>query len=271
MAGRIETDQDTSSSQVGETPVPASRGTGSIVSGHEGLMSRPETPGLGGTDGQPDQVQEEVQHDKAGRDPEDILEVARRQKVQQSSQGQHDFGTDPLNGAELDIGGLRWEVDTEHGDLRKHVVDSTLCVHGTESRPGCGTPPGHDETEQPAEAGTASFGSPEIDGSSRGRCRTHFRDDRSRDEGEDHGDQVAGPVGQVTASRDTCAEGDTHSTDEVQGSCKALAGGRVKGHSTHQTSWQSSQTKCTSDGEPVVVRLTITQITTPSEPNHTGL
>lgn len=215
MAGRIKANQDASSSQVRETPVPARRGTGPIVGGHKSFMSRPETPSVGGTNRQPDHVQEEVEHHNAGREPENILEEARRQKVQQSSQGQHDLSADPLHSAELDIPSVRREVDIEHGQLSKHVVDSCLGVAGAESCPGCGTPPSHNETEQPAKSGTTSFGSPEIDRSSRRRRRAHLCNDGGRDEGEDHGDQVAGPVGQVTTGRDTSAESDAHSTDEV--------------------------------------------------------
>jgi hypothetical protein len=39
-------------------------------------MSRAESPGLGSADRKPDEVQEEIEHDESGRDPEDILEVS---------------------------------------------------------------------------------------------------------------------------------------------------------------------------------------------------
>jgi hypothetical protein len=38
-------------------------------------VSSAESPGLGSADGKPDEVQDEVEHDEAGGDPEDILEV----------------------------------------------------------------------------------------------------------------------------------------------------------------------------------------------------
>ena len=65
VTGGIESDQDTSGSQVRQTPVPTFRCTGSVVGCHESLMGGTEAPGLGCSDGQPDEVQEEVQHDEA--------------------------------------------------------------------------------------------------------------------------------------------------------------------------------------------------------------
>lgn len=188
MSGRVEANQDTGRGHVGQTPVPTSRGTSPIVSGHESLLSSSETPSVGSPNREPDQVQEEIEHDHAGREPENIFEEARGHEVQQSSQAQHDLGADPLDGAKLDIGCLCREVDVEHSDLGEHVVDSGLGVAGTERCPGGGTPPSHYETEQSTESGTASFSSPEIDGTCGWRRRAHFGNDGGRDEGEDHGD-----------------------------------------------------------------------------------
>lgn len=75
MTGSIESNQDTGGGQVRKAPVPAVGGAGAVVSRHEGFVSSAESPGLGGADGKPDEVQEEVEHDEAGGDPEDILEV----------------------------------------------------------------------------------------------------------------------------------------------------------------------------------------------------
>lgn len=76
VARGIESDQNTSRSQVRQTPVPAFGSAGSVVGCHERLVGRAETPSVGSTNGQPDQVEEEVQHDKASGHPEDISEVA---------------------------------------------------------------------------------------------------------------------------------------------------------------------------------------------------
>jgi hypothetical protein len=38
-------------------------------------VSSAESPGLGGADRKPDEVQEEVEHDESGGDPEDVLEI----------------------------------------------------------------------------------------------------------------------------------------------------------------------------------------------------
>jgi hypothetical protein len=75
MAGSIESNQDTSCGQIRKTPVPAIGCAGAVIGGHEGFVSSAESPGLGSADGKPDEVQDEVEHDEAGGDPEDILEV----------------------------------------------------------------------------------------------------------------------------------------------------------------------------------------------------
>lgn len=64
MARRIEADEDTGRRKVREAPVPAGRGAGAIVGGHEGIVGRAETDGLGGADGEPDHVEEEVEDDR---------------------------------------------------------------------------------------------------------------------------------------------------------------------------------------------------------------
>lgn len=74
MTRGVETDQDTGSGEVGKTPVPACRGTCGVVGGHECLFSRAETPGVGGANRQPDDIEEEVQHDDEGREVEHPFE-----------------------------------------------------------------------------------------------------------------------------------------------------------------------------------------------------
>lgn len=63
MTRRIETDQNPSRGKIGQTPVPALGRTGTVVSRQEGFFGRPEPPGIDCPNGEPDEIQEEVQHD----------------------------------------------------------------------------------------------------------------------------------------------------------------------------------------------------------------
>lgn len=129
MARRIEANEHASRGQVRQTPVPARRGASAVVRGHEGFMGRPEAPGVGGSNGQPDDIQQEVEQDDHGREVEDIavdascsvscclyrsFRVGRtREKVQQGCQSQQHFCAYPLQRTKLDFSGLRGEVDVE--------------------------------------------------------------------------------------------------------------------------------------------------------------
>lgn len=77
MTRCIKTNQDTGGSKVRQTPVPASRGSSTVVRGHKGLVGAAEAPSLSGANGQPDKVQEEVEHHDSGGEPENISEVTR--------------------------------------------------------------------------------------------------------------------------------------------------------------------------------------------------
>lgn len=66
MARGIKANENTRRSQVRETPVPTIGGAGAVVSSHESLFSGAEAPGVGCPDGEPDEVEEEVQHDDGG-------------------------------------------------------------------------------------------------------------------------------------------------------------------------------------------------------------
>lgn len=61
MARSIETNEDARRREVRETPVPSRRSAGPIVRGHEGLLGGAEPPGVVRADGEPDEVEDEVE------------------------------------------------------------------------------------------------------------------------------------------------------------------------------------------------------------------
>jgi hypothetical protein len=88
---------------------------------------------------------------------------------------------------------------------------------GTERRPSSRTPPSNNKTKKPTKARTTSLSSPQVDRARRRGSRTYLRNDSGSNEREDHGDQVTGPVGQVSTGGNTSAESDAHTTDKVEG------------------------------------------------------
>lgn len=70
----VEADEHTRGGEVRQTPIPPCRRAGAVVSGHEGLMGRAEAPGVGGPDGEPDEIEEEVQKDDYRGEVEDVAE-----------------------------------------------------------------------------------------------------------------------------------------------------------------------------------------------------
>jgi hypothetical protein len=77
MAGGIVSDQNTGGSQIRQTPIPASRGARAVVRAHKCFFGRAEAQRVGDTDGQPNDVEYEIEDDKSGRDVKDIAEVSR--------------------------------------------------------------------------------------------------------------------------------------------------------------------------------------------------
>ena len=74
MARGIKPNQNTRRGQVRQTPVPARRGAGAVVRRHEGFIGGAEAPGVGCADGEPDDVEEEVEEDDTGGEVEDPAE-----------------------------------------------------------------------------------------------------------------------------------------------------------------------------------------------------
>ena len=76
MARSIEPNQNTRRGQVRQTPVPARGGAGAVVRRHEGFVGGAEAPGVCCADGEPDDVEEEVEEDDARGEVEDPAEEA---------------------------------------------------------------------------------------------------------------------------------------------------------------------------------------------------
>lgn len=77
MARSIKSNQNTGSSKIGQTPIPACGGTGAVVRRHKSVVGGTETPGIDDADGQPDHVEQEVEKDHGGGAVEDPSEVSR--------------------------------------------------------------------------------------------------------------------------------------------------------------------------------------------------
>jgi hypothetical protein len=60
VTGSIKTDEDPSGCKVGQTPIPASRRSSSIISCHECFVGCSGTPGVYSSDWKPDYIEEEV-------------------------------------------------------------------------------------------------------------------------------------------------------------------------------------------------------------------
>lgn len=76
MSRGIKPNQHTRRGQIRQTPVPARGGAGGVVRGHEGFVGGAEAPGVCGADGEPDDVEEEVEEDDARGEVEDPAEEA---------------------------------------------------------------------------------------------------------------------------------------------------------------------------------------------------
>lgn len=76
MARGIKADENSCRGQVRQTPVPGWRSPSAVVRGHEGFLSRAESPRTVSSDWKPNQVEEEVEQDDPGRGPEDVTEVS---------------------------------------------------------------------------------------------------------------------------------------------------------------------------------------------------
>jgi hypothetical protein len=75
MARSIKTNQDASGSEVGKTPVPTRWGSSAVIRCHESIVCRSEAKSVAGGDGEPNQVEDEVENDNAAGQPEDPLKI----------------------------------------------------------------------------------------------------------------------------------------------------------------------------------------------------
>lgn len=150
MATGFETDQDTSRDIVGEHPIP-DRWRACLICGLcKDPFCRLETIGLGHANWKPDDVQEEIEHDDASRQPENVAVRLRIKIVHPDGYEQEDLGYDPLYSTKLDVVDISREVYTKYGDLREEKIGCTLAIGGKESGPGRATPPSNNEAKKPA-------------------------------------------------------------------------------------------------------------------------
>lgn len=191
MATCFESNKDTSGNIVRKHPVPNRWGASLVVCLGEDKLGGLEAICLGHCDGQPDDVEEEVQHDETTRDTKDELVVLWVQVVHADRDEQHSLCHNPLHGSELDVVDISREVDAEDGKLREQVVCCTLRVGGNKGGPCSGTPPCNNETEKATILATTGFSSPKVDRSSSRKSRADLCKNGSRDEDEEASDDVA--------------------------------------------------------------------------------
>lgn len=76
MAGSVKSDQDASRCKIGKAPIPAIRGTSAIISRHKRFFGSTETQCVGGSNWEPNDIEDEVQKDEERRAVEHIAEQA---------------------------------------------------------------------------------------------------------------------------------------------------------------------------------------------------
>lgn len=160
MAARFKANQDTSSHEVGEHPIPDGWRTSLIVRLCEDELCRLKAIGLGNCNRKPDDVQEEIKHDDAGAKFEDVPICLWIEVVHTDSDEQKSFRNDPLHGPEFDRARVGWIREIEDTDLGKQEIGGSLTFGSNESGPCSGTPPGNNEAEQTTESAATCFSSP---------------------------------------------------------------------------------------------------------------
>lgn len=145
MARCIKTNHDTSSGKKRETEVPTGRRAGPVICGEECFFGRSESVCLTSSDGQPNQIQQEVdeyQGRRGVKDPTEIASYVNRQRlvhdswrrlltwdeIGYGSECQQNLGADPLHCPELDAAGVGREVEVEDDNfLPSHESESEAC------------------------------------------------------------------------------------------------------------------------------------------------
>jgi hypothetical protein len=166
-----------------------------------------ESISFGDCNGKPDNVQEEINHDNKGRRTEDPFEGFGTKIVGANADEKDDFRDDPLNGTELDVGGVGSKVEAKDADFREEKVGCRLAVGGHKGGPGSGGPPGDEKPKETAVTWTSGFSGPaervrfwslmdeclQVDGACGWQSRADFGEDGGSVEHKDASDKVARP------------------------------------------------------------------------------
>jgi len=113
----------------------------------EDEFGRLEAVGFMHSYGQPDDIEEEVEHYNACGDFEDVPVGAWVEVVHADCHEEDALGDNPLHGAEFDVVRFGGEVKAEDCDFGEDEVGRGLTVCGYEGGPGGARPPCYDKTE----------------------------------------------------------------------------------------------------------------------------
>ena len=126
MSSSLETDQDTCCDVVGQHPVPDGRSASLVVCLREHILGGLEAIRLRDSNGQPDQVQDEVEQDQVCRNTKDPTIDLGIAVVHSNAQEQNDFGDDPLDHAEMNVIHVGRVCESENADLGEEEVRGGL-------------------------------------------------------------------------------------------------------------------------------------------------
>jgi hypothetical protein len=68
----VKADEDPSCCKIGQTPIPSCRCSSSVISCHECFVCGSETPSVGSSDWEPDDVEEEIEKDEGRGEIENV-------------------------------------------------------------------------------------------------------------------------------------------------------------------------------------------------------
>ena len=232
---RFKADQHTSCDIERKHPVPDRRCTCLVECLGENKLGRLEAVGVVDCDGQPDDVEEKVEHDDAGSNAEDGLVSLGIEEVHADGDEKDTLCHDPLDGAKLDVVNVGCKVKSKYGNFGEQEVRGRLTVRRDKGRPRSAAPPCYDEAEQTTVLATSRLGGPamnnqrvatssvsyslQVDRAGSWQSRADLSKDSSGDEDEDTGDDITGPVGCWSSCTDTDREGGPDTTDKVQRRC----------------------------------------------------
>jgi len=119
MPRRFEADQHTSSDKIRQHPIPYWRCSSLVCCFREDKLGGLETVRSGDGYGQPDYVQEKVQHNYACGESENGLVGAGVKVIHADRNEEKNLGHDPLERAELDVRDIGGKIQTKDCNFRK--------------------------------------------------------------------------------------------------------------------------------------------------------